>query len=230
MFQPTIQWFSSNESGGEMSDIETVLSRLDAFGKSVGDRLDAMSARLDSVEQRGNEGENLRADVKHFSKRKDDDDDDTFKKRLDAEEESLREKLEEEGCSKEDAAKRAKRARKDVETRMRADHNPEDWTSAPGVGSRTDNDDSSLRAKLASAQMRADSVAQAFGEHAPRPMSGELLHEYRTRIAKLWQRHSKEFKNVDLNKIPAGAAFDGIEQTIYADARVASMAEMQNPG
>jgi hypothetical protein len=86
-------------------------------------------------------------------------------------------------------------------------------------------DDSDAAAKrsrdMVDTQCRADSVAQAFGESVPKPMQAEDVLAYRRRLLRPFQRHSKEFKDVDLYKID-GALLDGIETRIYADAAVAA--------
>jgi hypothetical protein len=82
--------------------------------------------------------------------------------------------------------------------------------------------DRAQEAAKADAQGRADSLAQAFGERAPPPMSGERPLAYRVRLAKRYQRHSPEFKEVDLGTVNDAKVFDGIESRIYADAAKAA--------
>jgi hypothetical protein len=95
----------------------------------------------------------------------------------------------------------------------------------PGRRSDSDKD----RAARADAQARCDSVAFAWGQQAPPPMAGEEVLDYRRRLLSPFQRHSEEFKDVDLNKI-AGPAFNGIEARIYADARVAANKKIEVSG
>jgi hypothetical protein len=71
--------------------------------------------------------------------------------------------------------------------------------------------------ELTDAQRRADAVAHLFGQQAPRPMAGELPIEYRRRILREFQRHSPEFKAVDLKTLK-GDVLSAVESRIYADA------------
>lgn len=70
---------------------------------------------------------------------------------------------------------------------------------------------------LADAQAKADSVFAAFGESAPRPLTGETPLAYRRRLAAKLKAHSKDYAEVDLAKAD-GALFDIAEKAIYADA------------
>jgi len=67
-------------------------------------------------------------------------------------------------------------------------------------------------------QLRADAIANLFGEQAPPPMAGESVSGYRYRMAKHFKRHSKEFAGVDLSTIKAPEAFKAAEDVIYAAA------------
>lgn len=78
------------------------------------------------------------------------------------------------------------------------------------------------RDALASAQAKADSVAQMFGDAASQPLHGESPIEYRKRLAEKFKSHSSAFKGVDLAGIH-GDAFEAIEARIYADASSAAL-------
>lgn len=71
---------------------------------------------------------------------------------------------------------------------------------------------------LASAQARADSLAQCFGETVTSPLSGETPISYRKRLAEKFQKHSSDrvkvikLDNLDIHSFPV------IEDQIYADA------------
>lgn len=78
-------------------------------------------------------------------------------------------------------------------------------------------------ASMAEAQARADSVAHAFGDAAPRPLQGEDLMAYRKRLAVKFQGHSQAWKGVDLNGISDATAIGIAEKQIYADAMAAAM-------
>lgn len=74
----------------------------------------------------------------------------------------------------------------------------------------------------ADAQERADSVASAFGESAPRPLSGETTIAYRARLAGRFQKHCKDFADIKLSAIADAQLFNSIEGRIYADAMSAA--------
>jgi 8-oxo-dGTP pyrophosphatase MutT (NUDIX family) len=74
----------------------------------------------------------------------------------------------------------------------------------------------------ADAQAKADSVYQAFGKHAPRPLSGESLLGYKRRLAKNFQPHSQVYKDVDLTKIADSTLMRVAEDQIFSDAMVAA--------
>jgi hypothetical protein len=73
------------------------------------------------------------------------------------------------------------------------------------------------RVELTSAQARADSVMQQFGEEAPRFMVGETPRTYRNRLAAMMQAHSDKWKDIRLDSFD-DAAFKVVEEQIYADA------------
>ena len=78
-------------------------------------------------------------------------------------------------------------------------------------------------AAMANVQADADRVYSAFGDSAPRPMDGETLMTYRRRLAKGLQKHSDEWKEIDLGVISVEPkAFDVVEKKIYADAMSAA--------
>ena len=72
------------------------------------------------------------------------------------------------------------------------------------------------------AQSRADRAANAFGETAPPPMSGEMPIDYRHRLLRRFQRHSPDFKDADIRAIMDTRLLNGVETRIYADAMQAS--------
>lgn len=77
-------------------------------------------------------------------------------------------------------------------------------------------------AGYADAQVRADRVYAAFGDHAPRPVIGETLIAYRRRLAKKFQVHSPTYKDINLGAIADAALLSVAENQIYADAAIAS--------
>ncbi|WP_369065301.1 putative barnase/colicin E5 family endoribonuclease [Burkholderia gladioli] len=78
------------------------------------------------------------------------------------------------------------------------------------------------RDALATAQMRADSVMQMFGQSAAMPLHGESPIDYRRRLAAKLQSHSSDMKGVKLDSID-GPAFKLVEDRIYADAQSAAL-------
>jgi hypothetical protein len=81
------------------------------------------------------------------------------------------------------------------------------------------------RADFTSAQVKANRVANAYGDSAPAPLAGERLLDYRARLASMYQKYSGAFKNSDLHKIGDASAMSGIEDAIYNDA----MSEARHP-
>ena len=73
-------------------------------------------------------------------------------------------------------------------------------------------------AKFADAQARADSVYQAHGKHAPRPLQGESLLGYKRRLARTFQPLAPAWKEVDLSKVADSAMMGVAEEQIYAAA------------
>jgi hypothetical protein len=74
---------------------------------------------------------------------------------------------------------------------------------------------------FAEAQSRADAVFASFGERAPRPLEGEVLFDYRKRLATKLKKHSSTWGKVKLSELPQ-SAFDIAENTIYNDATSAA--------
>jgi hypothetical protein len=81
------------------------------------------------------------------------------------------------------------------------------------------------RSDFAAAQIKANRVANAYGDSAPAPLVGESLLDYRARLASMYKKYSGAFKNSDLHKIGDPSAMTGIEDTIYNDA----MSEARHP-
>lgn len=77
-------------------------------------------------------------------------------------------------------------------------------------------------AALADAQARADSVAAAFGDSAPRPLNGESVLAYRKRLVGRYKQHSDAWKGVDLAAVSDAAMLDVVERQVYADAMTAA--------
>jgi len=111
------------------------------------------------------------------------------------------------------------------------DDPPQDGVREPGAA-RELVADSQRRHEhaMADAQARGDEIAGLWGEKAPPPLSGERLQAYRCRLLRRYQRFSKEFKMADLDTIRDPSVFDGVERSIYVDARLASATPDAAPG
>lgn len=75
------------------------------------------------------------------------------------------------------------------------------------------------RAQFVAAQVRADTVFQAFGDAgAPRWLAGESPFAYRKRLVAAHKDKSAAWKGVDLDKITDEVSLANIEATVYKDA------------
>jgi hypothetical protein len=72
-------------------------------------------------------------------------------------------------------------------------------------------------AAFADAQARADAVFNGFGQRAPRPLEGEVLIDYRKRLATKLKSYSPVWKSVKFSQLPE-EAFGIAEVQVYADA------------
>lgn len=78
---------------------------------------------------------------------------------------------------------------------------------------------------VAAAFHRADSVYQMLGEVTPQILPGERPIAYRRRLADGLRKHTKSFASETIQDSVTGAAFDIIEDRIYAEA----LNEAKNP-
>lgn len=81
--------------------------------------------------------------------------------------------------------------------------------------------DESDRAAFADEQSRADAVYMALGKRAEPPMGGETLGNYKVRLARGLQKHSKQWAGIELHRLTADA-MDIAATQIRADAIVAA--------
>jgi hypothetical protein len=72
-------------------------------------------------------------------------------------------------------------------------------------------------------------VANVWQEDAPRFMSGQLPIDYRRRLARRWQRFSKQFADAELRTIN-DPVLKGIEEVIRADTTAAGIAPAEGLG
>ncbi len=84
----------------------------------------------------------------------------------------------------------------------------------------------SERDELAKVHARADTLATMLGETVHQPLHGETPIAYRKRLASKFQKYSK-VKEVKLDSVD-GAAFDFLEEKIYADAKEAALSPSEN--
>ena len=82
------------------------------------------------------------------------------------------------------------------------------------------------RDELAKVHARADTLATMLGETVHQPLHGETPIAYRKRLASKFQKYSK-VKEVKLDSVD-GAAFDFLEEKIYADAKEAALSPSEN--
>lgn len=199
-------------------------ARRDAEEKEKAERADA--ARKDAASRRDAEREEWKkADAEQCAKD-------------DAEEEAEAKELEAKGEPKEVAADKARKSRKDRMDARRMD--AEEKAKADAEAARKDSVDiEAMRRRLAALeaaqkgipeeeravfadhQARADGSYISLGSRAPAPMVGENLLAYRTRLARGLQKHSPDWKGVDLGKLPP-EALAVAEHKIYADADIAA--------
>jgi 8-oxo-dGTP pyrophosphatase MutT (NUDIX family) len=125
---------------------------------------------------------------------------DAVRRRKDEEEEA---KAKEEDEAKADAQRRLDARLSEIENRLPRERSREDLTT------------------FYDHQARADRVWGAFGDRAPAFMNGEELRDYRHRLLKPYQKHSKTWEKTDLTKLD-DQTFGIAEAQIYADAQHAA--------
>lgn len=190
-------------------------ARKDADDKVMA-ALDAMGKRMDACE----------ADMKS---RKDAEDKEE-KERKDSEEAKARKDAEEKEKEKEkeraDAEAKGKEDKERADAAARGTVDPSIAAQIKALEARIPTELSSAdRALFVGAQVKAERVAQAFGdsEGAPRWMNGESLPDYQRRLLGKYKAHSASWKDKDLARVDA-SVLDVAETQIYADAVTAASA------
>jgi hypothetical protein len=90
--------------------------------------------------------------------------------------------------------------------------------------------DSSHRAEFADAQTRAERAYNAWNMRSNPPLAGERLRDYRIRLLRPMQKHSKQFSKSDLDLLPRDEAiFGATEAAIYMDSVAASSSPSSVP-
>jgi hypothetical protein len=83
--------------------------------------------------------------------------------------------------------------------------------------------DSAHRGEFLDVQSRAEKAYLGWGMRANPPLAGETLRNYRLRLLRPMQRHSKQYSKSDLELLPRDEAiFGATEAAIYADSIAAS--------
>ena len=202
-----------------MDAYDAVKSRRDAEekeSKEKADRKDALCAKRDAKK----DGETLtEAEEKELAELEGGKSKTAADSKKDESEEK-KEEEKEEAKDKKDEAKAASR-KDNAELRSRLDAQGkelEDLRRATAPVPEAEH------ASLAEAQSRCDSVAQMFGETAPRPLAGETLLAYRKRLIKPFVKHSPEWARADSTTVSAlpESAFGIAEDQIYRAASIAA--------
>lgn len=206
--------------------------KLDAILAALGN----LAARVDSMEK------DLPAEplVTAADKKAKKDDDSKHRKDDDEEEEEAKKDDDSEAKAKKFMMRKAK---KDAEGSDPKEHNegeikPDDEGEMhePGhMSFKKDDDEEAMcddeeeaakkdeeEAMYADAQAKADSVYAAFGKSASRPLAGESLLKYRTRMARGLQAYSDAYKEVNLASIKDAKLLAIAEKQIYSDALIAA--------
>lgn len=204
-----------------MSRFDRLDARMDAFEAADKSRKDSDEKEKSEREDRARKDAKTRFDAEREEWMKGDA---AECARDDADEESAKKKMVEEGETEEVAADRARKDRKDrMDARRKdAEEKMEKEKDEKADAARADSQASELemlkrqvaaltamakpvdeadRAALADEQARHDSVYIALGGQAPRPMAGESLFGYRARLSRGLQKHSKQWSGIDLVKL-----------------------------
>lgn len=194
--------------------LDKLLAGIDALTA----KCDSIGSRMDSFEAKDKE----RADAEEAEE----------KKKADAEEKARKDAMSPEQLA-------ADKARKDNEDKEKKDNEEKEKAKADAdARAKADSEQREADRKrldaveklmpkalsdadytlMADCQARADSVFQAFGEHAPRPLQGEDINGYRRRLTTKLKVHSDRWKDIDVGAIADDNAFTKIEDMVYADA------------
>lgn len=201
-----------------LSIVGAVAARMDSDEKARKDSdekmmtaIDSMAKRLDACEADMKARKDTEAEEK-CRKDAEEKEEKEKKERADAEAKE-KERLDAEEKERADAVSRGS-ATPDVLAQIRALE-----ARIPAVLSDAD------RALFVGAQVKAERVAQAFGdsEGAPRWMNGESLPDYQRRLLSKYKAHSAAWKDKDLARVDA-SVLDVAETQIYADAITAASA------
>ena len=196
--------------------LDKMLACLDSMA-DLPEKMDSLAKRMDAVEGKKADAEDKKEEEKS-------------EKKEDSEEKEEKEEKSEKKEDSTDEPGEEKHKPKEVVADKRKDEMKEDSKKAdsePSLSARLRDIENMVRpmtdadfAKLADAQEKAEHAFSAFGDSAPRPISGETTVAYRVRAAAKLQVHSPAWKNTNLSLIARtdSVAFDNVEKMIYEDA------------
>ena len=196
-------------------------SRRDA---EAGEKLDRILTHVDSFGSRLDALEKFRKDAEVEGR------DDPAKNLSPPSDDKLKEKLNEPGNERQDTKKDQEPTEEEKkklaeEEKMKMERDDAARKDADDTRRRLDAFEKQLPkqvsdadyAAMADAQAKADKVHSAFGDSAPRPLQGEDLLSYRRRLATGLKKHSDDWKDEDLSKVPEGVLAIA-ERKVYKDA------------
>jgi len=204
--------------GGEIK-LDALFSKLDAIADSVA----KVNARMDAMEE-GEKPSRMIADKKKADKADDDDDD----AKADDEEEEEK-KADAAMCDEDEDDKKAD----GEEDRHQAKIADELASLKTKIADMQRELPDSEKEEIADAQYKADSIAAALGDTAPRPMFGEFPKSYRARLLEKFKKHSPAWKDLDITKMARvdASILDIAEKQVYSDAMAAAnMPSTYQPG
>ncbi|WP_253185357.1 DUF2213 domain-containing protein [Burkholderia plantarii] len=235
------------DKGGEPSGVNTGDPEMDgmeeqvpAWADALGKRLDSVCSRIDAIENKGGDqmpAKPMAADGNPAAEA-------AGAAEHGHEAAAARELAEAEAAGAAERRADAAEPGKEPEKPKKEDEERADSAARADAQGRLERENAELRARiermdghiasmtkplstedrdaLATAQMRADSVMQMFGQSAAMPLHGESPIDYRRRLAAKLQSHSSDMKGVKLDSID-GPAFKLVEDRIYADAQSAAL-------
>ncbi|CAG9225869.1 NUDIX hydrolase [Burkholderia vietnamiensis] len=230
------------DKGGEPSGVNTGDPEMDGMEEQIPAWADALIKRMDAIENKGGdrmpaaplEADSAEGAAEREGEREVEHEHAAARELAEAERAGAAEHRDEEradaaGCERMDSAE-SEEERADSAARADSQRLARENAELRAQIKRMDGTLSTLtkplsaedRDALATAQMRADSVMQMFGQNATAPLHGESPIDYRRRLASKLASHSPDMKGVKLDALD-GAAFKLVEDRIYADAQTAAM-------
>lgn len=224
------------------STVEENEEKAPAWADALNQKLDSVCSRMDAIENKGevaerkdSEPEKKEEAKKGAEEHKDEHKDERKDSEKEAEAEGKAEEKEEHKAAaatkeaeKDGDKERKSEERADAQARENADLRGQIKRMEQRITSITAPLSASDRDELASAQARADSLAQQLGDSITPPLHGEKPIEYRKRLAAKFAKHSASLKGVRMDSLEGGA-FDVIENQVYADAQAAARSPAQMP-